>query len=517
MPSVVEASTAATRELHLLANQLERHNGFADVLASLTAGHGGTLGGVWGSSCALVAAALEKYAPQTLVVVLPHIRDLDSLCDDLSLFTDARVEQFPAWETDAGERVLNDEIYGHRLRVLKSLTSRDSTNRTARIIVTAIQSLMQPVPSEATLLAATRRIAVGDTLDTVELTRWLASEGCVSTSAVEMAGEFSLRGGILDLFPPDAEHPIRVELFGDEVESLRSFDVATQRSLESLQTVDITVLQPANTNRTHFTSYLPPESWFLLVEPSELQEEGKFYHQRLEKAEDFFSTSVTLGEINKFPAVTAAGVPSGSYDTTAHLQFESVERFSGDVHKVREELETAAAEHRVYLVTETEAEAERLGELFAQTRLMQSGQMRFVTGRLARGFRFVQEQVLLISAAELFHREEFARPTQRQTGRAIDSFLQLREGDLVVHLSHGIGRYRGLKLLEKEQGAEEHLEVEFHGGTRIYVPTSRIELVQKYVGGRQARPTLAHIGGKSWIRQKQAAEKAVTDFATDML
>ena len=468
MSTVVEASTAAARELHSLADQLERHSGFADVLASLAAGHGGTLGGVWGSSCALVAAALEHHAPQTLVVVLPHSRDLDSLCDDLTLFTKARVAQFPAWETDAGERVLNDEIYGRRLRVLKSLSSRDPTDRRSpRIIVTAIQSLMQPVPSAAALAAATRQIKVGDTLDMAELTRWLAAEGCVSTSAVEMAGEFSLRGGILDLFTPDAEHPIRVELFGDEVESLRSFDVATQRSLESLQAVDITVLQPANTNRTHFTAYLPPESWFVLVEPSELQEEGKFYHQRLEKAEDFFSASVCLGEINKFPSVTAAGVPSGSYDTTAHLQFESVERFSGDVHKVREELETAAAEHRVYLVTETEAEAERLAELFSQTKLLQNGQMRFVTGRLARGFRFVQEQVLLISAAELFHREEFARPTQRQTSRAIDSFLQLREGDLVVHLSHGIGRYRGLKLLEKEQGAEA---VSY---THLTLPTNR--------------------------------------------
>jgi transcription-repair coupling factor (superfamily II helicase) len=514
MPTVVEASAAATGELHGLAEQLEQHAGFAEVLASLAAGHGGTLGGVWGSSCALVAASLEKHSPQPLVIVLPHIRDLDSLCDDLALFTNARVDQFPAWETDIGEQVLNDEIYGQRLRVLKSLVSE---GKQPRIIVTAIQSLMQPVPSAETLSAATRQIKVGDVLDVAELTRWLATEGCTSTSAVEMAGEFSLRGGILDLFTPDAEDPIRVELFGDEVESLRTFDVATQRSLESLQKVDLTVLKPTRENRENFTAYLPKNSWFLLVEPSELQEEGKYYHQRLEHPEDLFSTSLTLAEINKFPSVTAAGVPTGSYDTTAHLQFESVERFSGDVHKVREELESAAADHRVYLLTETEAEAERLGELFGQTQLLKEGKLRFVTGRLARGFRFVQEQVLLISAAELFHREEISRPTQRQTGRAIDSFLQLREGDLVVHLSHGIGRYRGLKLLEKEQGAEEHLEVEFHGGTRIYVPTSRIELVQKYVGGRQARPTLAHIGGKAWVRQKQAAEKAVTDFATDML
>jgi transcription-repair coupling factor (superfamily II helicase) len=386
-----------------------------------------------------------------------------------------------------------------------------------KVIVTAIQSLMQPVPSREALAAATRHLGVGDTLDVGEFTHWLAAEGCVSTTAVELPGEFSLRGGILDVFPPDAENPLRVELFGDEVESLRTFDVETQRSIAALDAAAITVLKPSTSNRTHFTAYVPGGTWFLLIEPSELQEEGRFYHQRLEHPEDFFAVSLTMSEITRFPSVTAAGVPVGSYETTAHLQFESVERFSGDIHRVREELDATAAAEQVFLVTETEAEAQRLQELFAQSRLMQQGQLHFVLGRLARGFRFVQAQAVLISAAELFQKSEIARPVQRATGRAIDSFLQLREGDLVVHLAHGIGRYRGIKLLEKEQGAEEHLEVEFHGQTKIYVPTSRIELVQKYVGGRQARPQLARIGGRSWIRQKQAAEQAVTDYATELL
>ena len=159
------------------------------------------------------------------------------------------------------------------------------------------------------------------------------------------------------------------ELFGDEVESIRSFDVATQRSIKSRDSVELTLLQPNRTNRTHFTSYLPAESWFLLVEPNQLTEEGGYYHQRLEHPEDFFATSTTLSEIYKFPSVTASGIPAGSFETTAHLQFESIERFSGDVHRVREELDEAAAGHRVYLVAETEAEVQRLTELFDQTQL----------------------------------------------------------------------------------------------------------------------------------------------------
>src|SRR5690606_32394102 len=97
------------------------------------------------------------------------------------------------------------------------------------------------------------------------------------------------------------------------------------------------------------------------------------------------------------------------------------------------------------------------------------------------------------------------------------SFLDLRSGDLVVHLAHGIGRYRGMQLLDKDGRAEEHLTIEFDGGAKIYVPASRINLVQKYVGGAKTRPALAKLGGKSWIRQKEAAQRAVQDVAAEML
>jgi len=526
MEPSVTAAAPATHALRRLAAELEQHDGFAQVVASLAAGDGGTLGGVWGSSCALTAAALERSCPGPLVVVLPHARDLDSFCEDLALFSAAAAPQFPPWESEAAERLLHDELYGMRLRVLKQLQSDGqlqsedplhSENAAPPILVTAIQSLMQPVPDADAIRAATRTLAVGDTLDTDELTAWLVAQGCTSTTAIELPGEFSLRGGILDIFSPEAENPVRIELFGDEVESIRSFDVATQRSITSLRSIDITVLPPSSNYRTPLTNYLPAGSWFLLVEPNELQEEGRYYHQRLENPEDYFAVNTTLKEIYKFPSVTASGVPAGSFETTAHLQFESIERFSGDVNRVREELDTAAAGQDVFLVADSDAEIQRLGELFEGTELMAAGQLHFVPGRLAHGFRLVQQQVVLISAAELFQREEMSRPTQRKTGRAIDSFLLLNEGDLVVHVAHGIGRYRGLKLLEKEGGAEEHLDLEFHGGTRIYVPSSKIELVQKYVGGRKAKPALAKIGGKAWLRQKKSAEKAVVDMAADML
>ena len=587
---------AACGELRELAAHLEQHSGFSDVLASLIEGHGGTLGGVWGSSRALVAAALARSCPGPLVVVTPHPAEIDGLARDLALFTDLPVAQFPAWESEPGERVVHDEIYGDRLRVLKGLGDcpllssqadaplspqerekgtvpfgdtvsekkgdsplfanggdwRDDADGRKKgtvpgaIIVTSMQSLLQPVPGREALAAATREVRVGGTVDEQELARWLVDRGAHSTTAVELPGEFSLRGGILDVFPPDADDPVRIELFGDQVESIRRFDVASQRSLAALDATTITMLEPSESDRAHVTSYLPASAWFMLVEPNELQEEGKFYLERMDRPQSFHSVRTTLAEVYKFPSVTAAGVPIGSMETTAHLEFESVERLSGEIGKVRDELAKVSAGQEVFIVCETDGEIERLGQLFGAGDIAsvvrgspdpalgrptvgpvaRSGDRpqqewgtrpRFVVGHLESGFRFVTERVVLVSAAELFQRQDLARTTRRRQARAIDSFLELRQGDLVVHVAHGIGRYRGLRLLEKDGRAEEHLELEYHGGTKIYVPSAKIELVQKYVGGTKGKPTLAKIGGRAWIRQKRAAEQAVSDLAAEMI
>jgi transcription-repair coupling factor (superfamily II helicase) len=544
MDTAQAAVADAAEVLRGLPIQLESHAGFSEVLTSLAAGQAGTLGGVWGSSRALVAASLARRCPATLVVVLPHTSEVDPLADDLRLFTDADVERLPAWESDAGARLVYDETFGQRQRLIKRLAAcsrRSTTRQGLAIVVTSIQALLQPLPSPDELAAATQRLATGERLDLDAFTRWLAERGCHGTTAVEQPGEFSLRGGILDVFPPDALDPLRVELFDDQVESIRTFDVATQRSLESLDAADVTVLDLNAKFRTPLMNFLPQGSWFMLVEPNDLEEEGRHFHRRVEHPEDYLATSTILREAYKYPSVTASGVPAGSYETTAHLQFESIEQFSGDVGRVRTELESAATGQHVYLVCETDAEMDRLREVFGETKLLQEGRLHFAPGRLANGFRMLHSPailagengeagagparmaglstsgVILISAAELFHRQELARPSQRPTGRAIDSFLQLREGDLVVHLAHGIGRYRGLKLLDKDDRAEEHLELEYAEGTRIFVPTSKIELVQKYVGGRKAKPTLAKVGGTAWLRQKKAAERAVEDLAVDML
>ncbi|HEY1600583.1 MAG TPA: transcription-repair coupling factor [Pirellulales bacterium] len=513
----VATEIAAPGRLPDLAGYIEAAPGFADVTKSLQAGHGATLDGVWGSSCALVAAALAGHAPGPLVIVCAHPGDVDDFLDDLSLFSPLDPARFPSWESTGADQLLHDEVFGDRVRLLKQLTSASPAGLLPRLIVTSIQGLLQPVPSRERLSNQTRSIAVGDTIDVEAIARWLAEQGFHGTTAVELPGEFSARGGILDIFAPDWYEPVRIEFFGDEVESIRRFEVASQRSLAALDAVEVTILDPSIVEKEYFTSYLPSDAWFLLIEPAELDQEGRHYLSRLDRPQDFHALNMALKEVYRFPSVTASSIAVTSLETTCHLKIESVERFSGDITKVRQELDSVGTGQKVYVVCQTEAESRRLADVFGETRLASEQRLHFPIGRLREGFRLVADSIALVSGNELFHRADLTRPSRRRLGRVIDSFLELREGDYVVHLTHGIGRYLGLKLLEKEGQAEEHLEIEFHGGTKIYVPASKIDLVQKYVGGSKSRPTLAHIGGKSWVRQKEAAERAVVDLASDML
>ncbi|HEV7221960.1 MAG TPA: transcription-repair coupling factor [Pirellulales bacterium] len=536
-----ELEVNANDRLQQLVGRLERAEGFAEVVASLRAGHGATLDGVRGSSCALVAAALANHAPGPLVVVLPQPGEIDDFCDDLAVFAEATPERFPAWEASTAERSIDDDVCGDRLRVLKLLqqvkrtgaadngqpaqsakrgprpASSANLQPSSLLLVASIQGLMQPVPSEELLARQTRRLVVGNTVDVEALTRWLVEQGFHNTSAVQLPGEFSSRGGILDLFAPDWFGPVRIELFGDQVESIRRFEVETQRSLGAVDSVELTVLDPRAVEREHLAAYLPPSAWFLLVEPGQIDDEARNYLNRQERSGDVHPPQAVRERIYRFPSVTASGISIGSMETTCRLKIESVERFSGDIAKVRHELDTAGEGQEVFLVSQTDAEAKRLAEIFAESRLAQQGKLHFPLGRLRAGFRLVADRIVLISGNELFHRTDLSRPSRRRLGRVIDSFLELREGDYVVHLTHGIGRYRGMKLLDDRGQTEDHLEIEFHGGAKVYVPASKIELVQKYVGGSKSRPTLARIGGQSWVRQKRAAEEAVVDLASDML
>jgi transcription-repair coupling factor (superfamily II helicase) len=541
------------KDLTLLVQSAE---GFHPLVAALQNGHSASVDGAWGSSAALAAAALGLHAPSTLLLVIAHPRDVDGWTEDIASFAGVRPVLFPAWDALPEDTAVVDEVAGQRLRVLKLLEA----DQPPRFVLTTVQALIQPVPDRNQLAQRRRVLRAGSQVTLEELTTWLVEHGFQRREAVELPGEFSLRGGILDVFSADAEVPYRLEMFGDEIESIRQFSPETQRSLSDLATVEITATgrergpnQPSESNgdgaaapipyTAHLCDYLPADAWTVLVETDDLHEQGKHYLERVADIRGLFSLPGVFQQLVRFPSIQVGALPAATTEATCHLRVESIERFTGDVSKLREELAAAAAGDQVLIACHNEAECKRLGEVLAgrgsrvedrESRIdngeaggdgqqppgdSRSTTPKLVLGRLRAGFRLVDPGIVVISDHELFHREETRQvlPRRRMESRAIDSFLDLAEGDLVVHVSHGIARFRGMRVLDKNGLTEEHLVLEFREGVRVFVPASKIDLVQKYVGGSNTDPELSKFGGTSWARKKERVEEAVLDLASEMV
>ncbi len=501
-----------------LVPRLSQSEGLVEVAAALARGESAAVDGAWGSSCALTAAAIASRCPGTLLVVLPRPSEVDDFAADVMGFLGTAPEVFPAWESLPQESGVRDPIYGGRLRVLRRLGSDEPP----RVIVTSISALLQPVPPRADRVAGTRTVRVGETLEIDGLLRWLVEQGFERVPAIEIAGEFCMHGGILDLFPADAEDPIRIELFGEEVESIRRFDAETQRKLEDLSEVELTIVGarkesaadlgesaaedkgPRNDRTANdraaeesLIDSLPAGTWIALGELADIVEEGKTYLMRMENPRGLFTVAHTLERLTKFPSLTVAAIAGDSYDTTCHLRVESIERFSGPRTEALAELESVVGrDEQVLIACHNDGERTRLAELLAEPGRTLGGRVELCIGHVTHGFRLVAEGLIVLSDQELFGRTELRREARRRTyeTRAIDTFLELSEGDLVVHLTNGIGIYRGMELLDKGDQKEEHLILEFADNVRVYVPISLIYLVQKYIGASKSSPQLSKLG-----------------------
>jgi transcription-repair coupling factor (superfamily II helicase) len=534
MPTL--AAAAVPDSLADLPHLLSTADGFGPVAAALRAGRSGAVDGAWGSSAAHAVAALAREAPGPVLVVIPHPTDLDAVGGDLHSLTGAYATAFPAQDSLPGERPRFDAASSARLRVVQALNGPHPP----QTVLATMQSLMQPVPARSDLAARSRPVRAGESVDLDELSAWLVEHGYKRVDAVELPGEFSRRGGIFDVFSPDADAPYRLELFGDEIESLRQFAANTQRSLRDLTAASVLALDSAPNPAAaaagttgHLTDYLPAEAWVILIEPDDLREQGRHFLDRIGDPTGLFSVAATLQHLLKFPSVTVSALPASSVETTWHLRVESVERFSGNVARIRDELDQVAATERVLIACHNDAECKRLTEVLSAGQLAQTDRLRLVKGHVQRGYRLVEAGVIVLGSHELFHREDPAvgesgvlRPRfgRKIESRAIDSFLELVAGDFVVHVSHGIARFRGMVMLDREvhvsrnaNNKEEHLLLEFRDGVQVYVPASKIDLVQKYVGGSKTEPELSKFGGTGWARKKERVEAAVHDLAAEML
>ena len=501
---------------------------FGRVMERLRGGNSCAAGGLWGSSCAWFLAAAAEFAPSLILVITSGTDEADDFRDDLNLFRPGAAAVFPPEEAlPSDEAAINHNLIGQRVEILRKLLFYGSGGKGRKdvpVIVAPIQSLMQPVVHPEDLETDLMTLRAGDTRAMDDIAVWLVDRGFERVPMVEMHGEFSIRGGILDIFPAAAEDPVRFEFFGDQIESIREFEIETQRSktprpsyqLAGLRRAEIGRLKPSIA--TSIFEYLPQQSWVLLREPVEIQSRAEAIHAALEE-ENLFTFRDLYQTSRQYTSIHTTGLPASSDLPSVDFETATTQRFGGEIDSIIEELRRMAHDNEiVHIFCENDAQENRLREVLKETDLAGEPKLAFRRGFLSAGFRFAAPPQVFVGHHEIFSRYQRRRsaPTRRR-GAPIESFLELRKGDLVVHVSHGIARFRGMEIVKKDGETQESLVLEFAAGTKLYVPASKIDLVQRYVGPFKARPKLSLLGGKQWNEKKAEAKRAVQDMAIDML
>ena len=495
--------------------------------------------GLWGSSAPMLVCAVAARLARPFLYLVAHAEQADAAADDLETISGRRPLTLPAWELTPGQGAASDEIAAERTRLCALLRGDDAPPP----VVAPVQAVMQPVPTAAALDAASLLLKTGDLRDPMQIAEWLAARGFTRLDEVEQAGDFAVRGGIVDIAASNATDPIRIEFFGDRIESIRSFDIATKRSVRDLPQARISVAPSATdaapNETTTFFEYLPPDAFIVIHEPMDIQEMGRALLDRLGNPAGMFPVDAVFRLAARRNLVYLGRFESSAADESHRLDVttRALPPFEAHAADAVAQLVRLCAEHPLIVYCDAEGERERLGELARQSPPQTDSAeaspgapnsaavpLDVRVGQISQGFTWhAAEGVPLFSLVghhEVFHRHQRRRRMRAvAAARPIESFLDLEEGDYVVHATHGIARFVGLKSLDRDNRgrSEEFLSLRFAADAMLHVPASQIELVQKYVGPGGSRPSLSALGGNRWKQARAQVEEAVTDFAADLL
>jgi transcription-repair coupling factor (superfamily II helicase) len=485
---------------------------------------------LWGSQGRLIVSALACRLNRPLLFITGHIPDADMAQDDLETFLPTPPVLLPAFETLDGQAETTSEIACERLRICQEMALRSASaqsNSPSPVIVASIAALIQPVPSVAFIQNQSLPLAINtDPENGIEgVATWLTDQAYLRVDRVDGVGEFAVRGGIVDIFAPGQDQPVRIEFFGDTVESLRLFDLDTQRSTQSLDGITFSGCRPTMPEEeTSFLQYLPDSSLVVMEETAEIAEVGKLYLQRVKDSKGLYSSASIFQKSVNHDMLILNRLESGLFlskdnrTSPLPLSGQSIQRFENKGVEGLDELLIEAADRPVFLFCENSAQVKRMEEMIRESLEKEVPEnLHLPLGYVHQGFADATGRFTVIGHHELFglhpQRRRFRRMKTIQT---IDSFSDLETDDLVVHVNHGIGRFRGMKTLEKNGRKEEYLAIEYAAKAMIHVPAGKIDLVHKYVGAGGV-VKLSRLGGKAWDRQKQKVADAVEDMAGDLL
>jgi transcription-repair coupling factor (superfamily II helicase) len=448
---------------------------------------------------AFLVAAIAGEIRKTFWVLCPNVRSQELLYESLLNWLPNALF-LPEAEFAAVENILPDpDIAAERLALL----NRVQREKSPHVIIATRAALDQAAPAPAVLNSAILAFRRGKREPMERMIEALVAAGYERVAQVTTRGQFAVRGGILDLFSWQTQRPIRAEFFGDDVESLREFDIDTQTSVRNLQ--DVEILLGAVEDQTGVVrDYITPDHLRIAIEPDETGDADILIGEGWlggDEREDF-GGAFEQCDIGDFAVGDFILVEAKRAQFSARLR------------------DWRAAEFRIVIFFQTEGEIERfreiMGDAVAGVELME--------GTLPRGFVFPDGHLVVLSGAELFGRytahgrRRLQRAEKLGRNRAQIDFSEVNEGDLVVHLEHGVGRFLQLARVPTQSGGmQEVLALEFANDSKLYVPLEQAFLVSRYVGVGKKSPQLSSLADAKWTRAKKNAVASIFDYAGKML
>ena len=463
-------------------------------------------------------------------------------------FYDRKVYSYPAKDL----LFFQADIHGNllirqRMKVIKALLEEKELT-----VVTSIDGCMDFLESLEKIKEQLIHYESDSTVDTEQLKNQLVALGYERVGQVEMPGQFSVRGGIVDIYCLTEENPWRIELWGDEIDSIRSFDPESQRSLENLEELTIypAVEHIGDKDMVSFLDYFPKERTIIFLdEPNRLTEKGgaveeEYRQSRMHREEKgsrnlpenwLCSFEQLQKELNKRNCISVCALEPKQAGWKVrekfYLEVKSISAYNNSFELLVKDLHQYKKQgYRIALLSGSRTRAERLAKDLQEEGLAAfygqdydreicPGEIMVVYGHAKKGFEYPLIKFAVMTESDIFGQEQKKKKKKKNySGSRIQDFAELSIGDFVVHEKHGLGIYRGIEKVEVDRIVKDYIKIEYRGGSNLYIPATQLDCLQKYSGADASKaPKLNKLGTQEWNKTKSKVRGAVKNIAKELV
>lgn len=462
-------------------------------------------------------------------------------------FYDRKVYSYPAKDL----LFFQADIHGNllirqRMKVIKALLEEKELT-----VVTSIDGCMDFLESLEKIKEQLIHYESDSTVDIEQLKNQLVALGYERVGQVEMPGQFSVRGGIVDIYCLTEENPWRIELWGDEIDSIRSFDPESQRSLENLEELTIypAVEHIGDKDMVSFLDYFPEERTIIFLdEPNRLTEKGgaveeEYRQSRMHREEKgsrnlpenwLCSFEQLQKELNKRNCISVCALEPKQAGWKVrekfYLEVKSISAYNNSFELLVKDLHQYKKQgYRIALLSGSRTRAERLAKdlqeeglaaFYGQNydREICPGEIMVVYGHAKKGFEYPLIKFAVMTESDIFGQEQKKKKKKNYSGSRIQDFAELSIGDFVVHEKHGLGIYRGIEKVEVDRIVKDYIKIEYRGGSNLYIPATQLDCLQKYSGADASKaPKLNKLGTQEWNKTKSKVRGAVKNIAKELV